>query len=108
MYSRVEIAVVNGAAGIWISSLAEIVNVVPSGAFVVAGGVEATFPSSTGGAASIGAPASAAATVAIGSGVAGSGSAEAGAAVAINAARTTSTEPPRTMSSNAFRLRQPC
>ena len=62
---------VSGAAGIWTSSLAEIVSVQPSGDLVVAGGVDSTLPSSTGGAAA------SAATGCAASGAAGSGSAPA-------------------------------
>ncbi len=98
MYSRDEIAVVSGGAGIWISSLAEIVSVQPSGAFVVAGGVDSTLPSSTGGAAS----GTAADTGVAASGAPGSGSAQAGAAVN-NEPTSTITAAPRTNTApNAF------
>ena len=69
----------------------------PSGDLVVAGGVDATLPSSTGGAAG-----SATAGVAA-SGVAGSGSAEAGPAAASTVAATASMATPRTITTpNAF------
>ena len=52
MYSREEAAVVSGATGSWLSSLAETVSFQPSGVVTTPGSAEATRPLSGGGPAS--------------------------------------------------------